>query len=110
MLFRSDLKHEVVTKGLGEFRGLDYLAAARTADGNTVIAYMPASRSITVDMTRISGSQARAWWFDPRSGSVSKAGDFATQGVHKFTPPGPGDWVLVLDDASKQLPKPGTRD
>jgi hypothetical protein len=27
--------------GLGEFNGLDYLAAARTADGGCVIAYMP---------------------------------------------------------------------
>jgi len=34
-------KHEVVIDGLGEFRGLDYLSAARTADGGTVIAYLP---------------------------------------------------------------------
>lgn len=117
-LFRSrkwqelvpDLKHEVVTKGLGEFRGLDYLAAARTADGGTVVAYMPTSRAITVDMSKISGSQARAWWFDPRTGSANEAGDFSTQGLREFSPPGPGDWVLVLDDASQRLPKPGTRD
>ncbi len=117
-LFRSrkwyelvpDPKHEVVTKGLGEFMGLDYLAAARAADGGTVIAYMPSSRTITVDMSKISGSQARAWWFDPRSGAASAAGAFATRGLREFTPPGRGDWVLVLDDASKGLPKPGTRD
>jgi hypothetical protein len=116
-LFRSrrwyelvpDAKHEVVTKGLGEFMGLDYLAAARTADGSTVIAYMPTSRAVTVDMTKISGSKASAWWFDPRSGEASPAGSHATQGLHEFSPPGPGDWVLVLDDASKRLPTPGTR-
>ena len=117
-LFRSrnwhelvpDQKHEVVTQGLGEFMGLDYLAAARTADGGTVIAYMPTSRAIKVDMSKISGSRARAWWFDPRSGEASDAGAFATHGFCEFTPPGAGDWVLVLDDASKQLPTPGTRD
>jgi hypothetical protein len=117
-LFRSrrwyelvpDEKHKVVTRGLGEFRGLDYLAAARTVDGSTVIAYLPTSRTIAVDMTRISGNRARAWWFDPRSGSGSDAGDFATQGLRELTPPGTGDWVLVLDDASKRLPKPGARD
>jgi hypothetical protein len=116
-LFRSrkwyelvpDEKHEVVVKGLGEFRGLDYLAAARTADGSTVIAYMPTSRAITVDMSKLSGSTARAWWFDPRSGSANEAGSFSTHGLHEFSPPGPGDWVLVLDHASKQLPKPGAR-
>jgi Protein of unknown function (DUF4038)/Putative collagen-binding domain of a collagenase len=116
-LFRSrkwhelvpDQKHEVVTQGLGEFMGLDYLAAARRADGGTMVAYMPTSRAITVDLSKISGSEAQAWWFDPRSGSASRAGQFATQGLHKFTPPGPGDWVLVLDDVSKQLPAPGTQ-
>ena len=115
-LFRSrkwhelvpDQKHEIVTKGLGEFMGLDCLAAARTTDGSTVIAYLPTSRAITVDMTKISGSQARAWWFDPRSGEASDAGAFATQGLREFSPPGAGDWVLVLDDPSKRLPKPGS--
>lgn len=116
-LFRSrkwyelvpDLRHEVVTKGLGEFLGLDYLAAARTPDGSTVIAYMPTSRTITVDTSKISGSKANAWWFDPRSGEASPADSHATQGLAEYSPPGPGDWVLVLDDASKGMPKPGTK-
>ena len=64
-LFRSrpwfdlvpDQKHEVVTGGLGEFQGLDYLAAGRTPDGSTVIAYMPTRRTITVDMSKISGTK-----------------------------------------------------
>jgi len=114
-LFRSrswydlvpDPKHEVVTSGLGEFRGLDYLAAARTADGSTVIAYMPTSRTVAVEMSKISGSQARAWWFDPRTGKATKIGEFATSASREFTPPADGDWALVLDDASKGLPAPG---
>ena len=32
-----------------------------------------------------------------------------TSGKKAFTPPGEGDWVLVLDDASKKFPKPGER-
>jgi hypothetical protein len=114
-LFRSrrwydlipDQKHEVVTSGLGEFKGLDYLAAARTPDGSTVIAYMPTSRTISVDMSKIAGSQVKAWWFDPRSGKASAAGTFPTSRRHEFTPPREGDWVLVLDDAARQLPAPG---
>src|SRR3984957_17891683 len=58
-------KHEVVVDGLGEFRGLDYLAAARTADGGTVMAYLPTARPVTVDMTKIAGNAATAWWFNP---------------------------------------------
>jgi hypothetical protein len=114
-LFRSrawhelvpDQKHEVVTGGLGEFRGLDYLGVARTADGSTFIAYMPTSRKITIDMSRISGSKAKAFWFDPRIGKTTNAGEFPTKGTREFIPPGEGDWALVLDDTSKGLPPPG---
>ena len=102
-----DQQHTVVTRGLGEFLGLDYLAAARTSDGSTVIAHMPTARTITVDLSKISGSQAKAWWFDPRTGKASLAGEFSTMGIIDFTPPGEGDWVLVLDDRGKNLPAPG---
>jgi hypothetical protein len=40
--------------------GLDYLAAARTHDGVTVIAYLPSSRRFTVDMTKVAGKAAKA--------------------------------------------------
>jgi hypothetical protein len=115
-LFRSrawfdlvpDQKHQVVTGGLGEFNGLDYLAAARTSDGSTVIAYIPTSRTITVDMTKVSGAQASGWWFDPRTGRASSAGTYPTSSTQELSPPSPGDWVLVLDDASKRRLPPGT--
>jgi len=102
-----DQKHEVVVDGLGEFRGLDYLAAARTEDGGTVIAYLPTARPFTVDMTKISGKAAKAWWFNPRTGKSDAAGEFPTTGKKQFTPPGEGDWVLVLDDASRKAAAPG---
>jgi len=73
-----------------------------------VIAYIPTSRKITVDLSRISGAKAKAWWFDPRIGKASAAGEFPTTGSRDFAPPSEGDWVLVLDDAAKQLPPPGS--
>jgi hypothetical protein len=102
-----DPKHEVVVDGLGEFLGMDYLAAARTADGATVMAYLPSSRPFTVDVSKVSGKEALAWWFDPRSGKSTKDGKFPTSGRKQFTPPSEGDWVLVIDDASRNLPAPG---
>ena len=115
-LFRSrpwfdlvpDQKHEVVTGGLGEFQGLDYLAAGRTPDGGTVIAYMPSKRTITVDVSKISGTEAHAWWFDPRTDKATAGGDFPTSGMREISPPAEGDWVLVLDDASLNRPPPGS--
>jgi hypothetical protein len=100
-------KRRVVVDGCGEYYGMDYVAAARTADGGTVMAYLPDPHSITVDLTRVAGKSAMAWWFDPRRGKSAAAGQFATAGKHRFTPPGDGDWVLVLDDASRALPPPG---
>ena len=104
-----DQKHEVVVDGLGEFHGLDYLAAARTNDGGTVIAYLPNARSFTVDLSKVAGTSALGWWYNPRTGKADSAGKFATGAKQKFTPPSDGDWVLVLDDASRNLAAPGQR-
>src|SRR5260370_18336112 len=68
-LFRSrpwyalapDDKHQVVVDGLGEFNGLDYLAAARSPDGGLVMAYVPSSRAFTGAMTKISGNAPKPW-------------------------------------------------
>jgi hypothetical protein len=104
-----DQAHEVVTAGLGEFTGLDYLAAARTTDGGTVIAYMPTARTITVDLARVCGRAACAWWFDPCTGKAQPAGEFPTRGTREFSPPAEGDWALVVDDAGRSLPVPGSQ-
>ena len=114
-LFRSrawyglvpDQDHRIVTGGLGEFWGLDYLTAAASPNGNLLIAYMPSERTVTVDTAKLARGQTHAWWFDPRTGQASSIGIFATDGPRTFTPPGPGDWVLVLDDAAGNLPAPG---
>ncbi|HEY4300412.1 MAG TPA: DUF4038 domain-containing protein [Candidatus Didemnitutus sp.] len=116
-LFRSrrwwelvpDRDHTVVTDGLGERWGLDYTAAAATPDGKLVIAYMTAARTITVDLAKMPAGDAKAWWFNPRTGETTKIGTIGTGAPRKFTPPGDGDWALVLDDATMQLPAPGAK-
>ena len=115
-LFRSrpwydlvpDQDHKVVTAGLGEFWGLDYVTAAVTGDGGTMMAYLPSARTITVDLSKLAKGRARAWWYNPRTGGATEAGAFATEGAMQFTPPSDGDWVIVLDDASKHIPAPGS--
>jgi hypothetical protein len=72
------------------------------------MAYMPTARIITADLSKVSGSRAKAWWFDPRRGKPALLGEFPTAGLKDFTPPGEGDWVLVLDDSGENLPAPGT--
>jgi hypothetical protein len=60
-------------------------------------------------MNSVSGTKAVAWWFNPRTGQVSEGGKFPTSGKKEFTPPSEGDWVLVLDNAALNLPRPATK-
>lgn len=120
-----DQNHQVVTKGLGKFGDTgvdfdehdlgvngrvrvsdsDFATAARTADGSTVVVYLPTARTITVKMDSLSGL-AEAKWFDPADGTYRDAtgGPFRNAGEQRFTPPGENhdgdtDWVLVLQVA-----------
>ena len=103
-----DQDHTAVTAGLGEWGSLDYVAAARTASGSTLMAFLPSSRKVTVDMTKLSGAQAKAWWYNPSNGQSTSLGTFPTTGTKDFTPPSAGDWLLVIDDASLGFGAPGT--
>jgi hypothetical protein len=61
-------------------------------------------------MTKVSGDQVKAWWYDPRTGKATQIGTYESTGEKTFTPPTSGknnDWVLVLDDASKNYAPPG---
>jgi len=105
-----DLERKVVTSGLGEFNGMDFLSAAVTDDGATLMAYMPTGRQITIDTTKLSGSSFRGWWFNPRQGETEAAGELPGGGTLTFEPPDREDWVLVVDDVDKALPAPGTNE
>jgi len=106
-----DQDHTVVTDGYGTFatRGSvgknDYVTAARTADGALVMAYLPTTRTITVDMSKLS-DRATARWFDPTAGTFAPidGSPFDNSGSRQFMPPGrnrdgDGDWVLILESS-----------
>jgi hypothetical protein len=87
--------------------GADHLVATR-GDGYAWI-YSPQGRKFTVQMDKLPGARVKAWWYNPRTGDVTDAGEFDAKGTHEFTCPAEGfgaDWVLGLDDASKTFPKP----
>ncbi len=94
--------------GAGRYR----FAATRDSSGSYVMVYAPAGRKFKVKMTAVSGTAAKAWWYNPRNGEATSIGEFPTTGEREFTPPDAGeplDWVLVLDDASKRFTPPGQR-
>jgi hypothetical protein len=94
--------------GAGRYR----FVATRDIQGTYAMVYAPVGRSFRVRMDAITGAKVRAWWYNPRNGQSTEIGTFENKGERDFTPPDPGemaDWVLVLDDATKNYPAPGTR-
>ena len=83
---RPDSDHVVVTGGVGEYWGNDYLSAAVAPDGSTLMAYMPTARTVTVEMAKLAKAGMTAWWFNPRSGEATAAGAVSASGAHAFTP------------------------
>jgi hypothetical protein len=109
-LFSPDHQHRIVTAGFGTVNTDDYMMVVGASDRSTAMGYMYNARTITVDLSQISGSLVDAWWFNPATGSAVKIGQYSTTGSRQFTPPssgGEGDWVIVLDDTSKGFPQPG---
>jgi hypothetical protein len=102
-----DFNRTVLTAGHSS--GDDRATAAMTADGATLIVYAPSQRALTINLNALSGSNATAWWFNPRTGGVSTGMALTSTGSMSFTPPTNDDWVLVIDDAARMLPAPGKR-
>jgi squalene-hopene/tetraprenyl-beta-curcumene cyclase len=91
----------------GEGEGEDLVRAARAEDGSFVIAYVPTGKPLSIKMDKLSGKTVKAQWSAPRTGTWQKIGEYASTGTREFTPPTHGekaDWVLVLEDAAKELP------
>jgi hypothetical protein len=89
--------------------GADRIAATR-GDGYAFI-YSAQGRKFRVRMGQIPGAKVKGWWFNPRTGTAAAVGDMDNQGEREFTCPSEGfgsDWVLVLDDAARNFPPPGT--
>ena len=93
--------------GAGRYR----FAATRDSEGSYAMVYAPVGRAFTVHMDKVRGGTVKAWWFNPRNGAATPIGEFENKGRRTFLPPEPGemlDWVLVLDDASRKFPPPGS--
>ncbi len=90
--------------------GAKRYVATRDAAGSYAMVYVPTGRPFKVKMDKLSGGKVKAWWFNPRDGKATLIGQFPNTGEHQFISPDRGenlDWVLVLDDATKNFLPPG---
>lgn len=84
-------------------------------DATYIMVYLPLGQSVSVNTSVIKAPRVRTWWFDPRHGTAIPVGESENTGKVKAewnTLPwhngaGP-DWVLVIDDAGKNYPPPGS--
>lgn len=93
-------------------QGAHHVQATRGEDRSYLFAYVPTGNPVAIQTDRLSGGRLRAYWFNPREGTAQLIGEFSKGGARTFTPPSAGrghDWVLVLDDAARRYPAPGTR-
>jgi len=91
--------------------GSHYQAAK--GDGYLFI-YNPYGKRFAIYMNKLSGNRLNCYWYSPRDGNVQVIGTFNGGSYTKtFDPPGKeergNDWILVIDDESKNYPHPGEK-
>jgi hypothetical protein len=87
----------------------DHIQATRGND--YIFVYSSQGKKFVVNTGKISGSEINTFWYNPRNGEVKQNGKMSKKQQHEFEPPDSGygrDWVLVIDDASKNYNIPGT--
>lgn len=93
----------------GPVSATNFVQAAQGKDYAFV--YTALGLPVAVNLGTISGNTVAARWFNPRTGETQDAGTHENRGRKEFAPPRNNrdglDWVLVLDDASKNYPAPG---
>ena len=75
-----------------------------------ILVYSAQGNKFTVNTGKISGKEITATWYNPKNGELKEAGKFQKKASQEFTPPSTGyghDWVLVIDDVSKNYKFPG---
>ncbi len=89
--------------------GMHRMVATRDSEGSWAAVYTPVGRAFSVRLDVINGP-IKAWWYNPRNGEATLVGEYSNEGEQEFQTPTPGemlDWVLVLDEKSKNFPAPG---
>jgi hypothetical protein len=92
-------------------RATERIEATRGEDGSYAFVFTSTGKPLTVDLSRMAGEALKGWWYDPRTGKTESIGEVKKSDKAEFAPPidkGGPDWVLVVDDAGKGYPAPGT--
>ena len=80
----------------------DGAAAARSTDGDWIVAYLPTNAPVTLRLNALTSSKtALVWWINPLNGEKRKVGRYLTSATPSVTPPARWhDAVLLAEKAS----------
>ena len=87
--------------------GTDHVCATRDEAGTYAFVYIPSGKPVEINLNLLTADILSVGWYDPRTGTLRHLEEIPCCGIRAFAPPSMGpDWVLVLDDASKNYPAP----
>lgn len=87
--------------------GIRYDRLLATRGNDYLLVYNHTGRPMTLDLTRISGTEKSLWWFDPVNGELHYMGN-RPDGIISLPSPAPPerDLVLIVTDSSSSYLKP----
>ncbi len=99
----------IIIKGQGD--KAEHIEAFRSADNSYAMIYLPVGKAITIATSHFP-KHIVAWWFNPKDAGIKKIDSIENKGSIELVTPTVGvgnDWVLVIDDATKNYPPPAKK-
>jgi hypothetical protein len=87
---------ELIAGGANPYASNDYALAAHTKDRRLALAYLPSGRRLVYDLRGLAGKRVTASWYNPRTGAMTRVGQYARTQTVELAPPDANDWVLHL--------------
>lgn len=84
--------------------GKQYERVIATRGNDYLLVYNYTNRLTKIDMTKISGTKKKAWWYSPIDGHTEFIGEFDNGSKDFINDSGyraGNDWVLIITDATK---------
>lgn len=94
----------------GQGTKAEHAESFRGGNNSYEMIYLPVGKTIRVSTKNMNCKNITAWWFNPKDASAQNIGTMQRNDIMEFTTPTTGtenDWVLVIDDASKNYAAPG---
>lgn len=89
---------------IADTNGKQYERVIATRGNDYILVYNYTNRLTKIDMTKISGTKKKAWWYSPLDGHTEFIGEFDNGSKDFINDSGyraGNDWVLIITDATK---------